>query len=432
MATTVPTAPTASSAAAPPQQAPPAARHANVRMLALLTLAHVVVDTYATTVPSLLPFWQQRFALSYGLAGLITGIANVTSSVAQPLVGILTDRGRDPRWIAAACLVAATGVAATGLAPAFPIFLALVVTGGLGVSAFHPQGYKQVGQHAGHSQAAATSWFLVGGNVGVALGPLLGTAVVVHFGLGGTTLLLVPGLAFAALMWWLVPRWSRQAAAGAAARGPAARSDGAPGDVPAVAVLALRRRNVAIAVLVLIVAVRTIVSSSLISFVPLYFVRVAGADETVASRMLAGVLLAGAVATVAGGYLADRVGRMRVLALSLVPVPLLLIAFLRLPAGSPASTAALWLVGALITASFSITVVLAQELWYERRALASGLIVGSAFGVGGLLVPAVGSAADAWGLPAALHLLAVLPVLALALTGLLAAVLAPARQRPPA
>ncbi|HEU5317016.1 MAG TPA: MFS transporter [Chloroflexota bacterium] len=397
----------------------------NVRLLALLTVAHVVVDSYASAVPALLPFWQERFGLSYTLAGLIRSIADVTSSVAQPAVGLLTDRARNPRWIAPACLLAALGISATGLAPTYPLFLCCVVLGGLGVSGFHPQGYKLVGLHSGDRQSAATSWFLVGGNVGVASGPLLGTAAVLAFGVGGTALLFVPGALLAGALWWLMPAWaSRQRRdvrdAGHARRAPA------PDPVRA---LARRRRLVAVAVLVLFVAVRSVVSSSLIAFLPLYYVRVAGTGEGVASRVLAGVLFVGAVATVAGGYLADRVGRMRVLALSLVPVPLLLAAFLRLPPESAAATAALWAVGALITGTFSITVVLAQELWHERRALASGVIVGMAFGLGGFVVPVIGAVADRWGLPAAFQVIAALPVLALGLLAVLAATLAPSLRQ---
>lgn len=418
---------------------------ANVRLLALLTLAHLVVDAYASSVPALLPFWQERFGLTYALAGLIRTVSDVTSSVAQPLIGILTDRGRNPRWIAIATLLAAVGVSLTGLVPVYLGFIACVVAGGLGVSAFHPQGYKLVGQHAGRAQATATSWFLVGGNLGVAIGPLIGTATVLTFGLSGTALLFLPGAACAALLGWLVPRWAsaprRRAAAARTALGsdqPApdatvpsgkaeAQSDASPdGEITGVMRLAPRRRLVAVVVLVAMVALRTTVTSALISFVPLYYVRIAGTSESVASGVLAGMLFAGAVATIPGGWLADRFGRLRLLAVSLAPVPPLLLLFLALPPGAPLAAAALWTTGALITGSFAVTVVLAQELWFERRALASGLIVGSAFGLGGLLVPFIGAAADRWGLPFALQLLAAVPLASLALLAVLSAILAPA------
>ena len=406
----------------------PAALRPNVRLLALLTLAHVVVDAYASAVPALLPFWQERFGLSYAFAGLIRAISDITSSVAQPLVGILTDRGRNPRWIAFACLLAALGVSATGLAPSFPLFLVCVVAGGLGVSGFHPQGYKLVGLHSGRSQATATSWFLVGGNLGVAIGPLMGTGVVLALGIGGTAALLIPGALFAAAMWWLIPAWSRareqSAAEVAAARAVVHRED-------PVRLIAPRRRLAAVAVLVLFVALRSTVTSALVAFVPLYYVRIAGVGEGAASQVLAGVLLAGAVSTLAGGYLADRFGRMRLLAASLIPVPILLLLFVTATPGSAPGTAALWAVSAFVTGTFSITVVLAQELWHERRALASGLVVGSAFGLGGLLVPLVGAVADNWGLPAAFQAVAVIPVVALGLLAVLAAILAPALKPSP-
>ncbi|HET7767416.1 MAG TPA: MFS transporter [Chloroflexota bacterium] len=399
-----------------------------MRLLALLTLAHVVVDAYASAVPALLPFWQERFGLTYALAGLIRAISDVTSSVAQPLVGILTDRGRNPRWVAVACLLAALGVSATGLAPAFPLFLICVVSGGLGVSGFHPMGYKLVGLHSGRSQATATSWFLVGGNLGVAIGPLIGTGAVLTFGIPGTSALLIPGVLFAGAMWWLIPAWSR-ARERSAAEAAAERAAAAAQKEDPVRALARRRRVAGVLVLVLFVALRSTVTSALVAFVPLYYVRIAGLGEGVASQVLSGILLAGAVSTLAGGYLADRVGRMRVLAASLLPVPFLLALFVSREPGSAAGTAALWAVSALITGTFSVTVVLAQELWHERRALASGLVVGSAFGLGGLLVPLVGAVADRWGLPAAFQAIAVIPVIALGLLAALIAILAPALKR---
>jgi FSR family fosmidomycin resistance protein-like MFS transporter len=394
------------------------------------------VDAYATTVPALLPFWQARFGLSYGLAGSITAIANVTSSVAQPVVGLITERGRDARWVALACAVTAVGIGLTGLAPSFPVFLALVVVGGLGVSAFHPQGYKLVGVYAGARPAVATSWFLVGGNVGVAVGPIAGTAAAVAFGPSGTAALIPAGLLMAGALLWLVPRWTRAPrvalaapAAGAGAivtEAPATpASPATPVPPPAVAGLSLTRRTWAIVTLVAIVALRSTVSGVLTSFVPLYYVDVVGAPATEGSRVLAGMLLIGAVGTVAGGYLAERAGRMPVLAVSLALTPPLVLLFLALPPGSAQAVAALWAAGAMLTASFSLTVVLAQELWFERRALASGVIVGFAFGLGGLLVPLFGAVADRQGLTAAFQLVAIVPLLALGLTGVLILLLRP-------
>jgi FSR family fosmidomycin resistance protein-like MFS transporter len=392
---------------------------AHIPLLIAMTVAHAVVDTYATTVYPLLPFWQEKFDLSYGLAGLIAAVASLTGSVAQPLVGIVTDRGRDPRWVALSVATATIGIAVTGVMPAYPAFLAMVVIGGIGVAGFHPQGYKIVGSYAGRSSALATSWFLVGGNVGVALGPIVGTTLVLAFGAAGTLGLAPVGLAIAGYLWWAVPRWTSVA----------------PGDVrpraqptpppPEIAALSWARRVIALGVLVTLVALRSTISSSVNSYVPLYFVREAGQTQEFASQVLSVMLLIGAGATLVGGHLADRYGRLRALAVTLAGVPFTVAGFLSLPGASPIAIALLWASGALIMAGFSITVVLAQELWFERRALASGLIVGFAFGMGGLLVPGVGEIADKYDLKTALMAVGTLATVPLLLTGIVGWLLAP-------
>lgn len=392
---------------------------AHIPLLVAMTVAHAVVDTYATTVYPLLPFWQEKFGLTYGFAGLIAAVASLTGSVAQPIVGIVTDRGRDPRWVALSVAVATIGISLIGVMPAYPAFLAMVVLGGIGVAGFHPQGYKIVGSYAGKSSGLATSWFLVGGNVGVALGPIVGTTLILTFGTDGTLGLAPVGLAIALYLWWAVPRWT---AVSPGDDRPKAQPIAPP---PEIAVLSWTRRAVALGALVILVAVRSTISSSFNNFVPLYFVREAGQTQEFASQVLSVMLLIGAGATLLGGHLADRYGRLRVLAGTLAGVPFTVAGFLELPAASPIAIALLWASGALILAGFSITVVLAQELWFERRALASGLIVGFAFGMGGLLVPGVGVIADEHGLRAALLAVGGLATVPLALSAVVGWLLAP-------
>ncbi len=395
-------------------------------LLALMTVAHAIVDTYATMVLPLLPFWQVKFGLSYGVAGLIAAISSLTGSLAQPIVGIITDRGRDPRWVALSTLVAALGISLIGIAPTYPIFLACVVLGSLGVSGFHPQGYKIVGSYSGTKQALATSWFLVGGNVGVAMGPLLGTFFVITYGTAGTLGMLPFGIVIAWALWYALPKWTAMPVDEFGNKTVPAPPTPPPAEF---AVLSRPLRFVALGFLIAVVAVRSTISSSLNTYIPLYFVRDAQVSEAFASQILSVMLLIGAGATLLGGFLADRFGKFQVLAATLAGIPPCLIGFLLLPAASPIAIALLWAAGALVTAGFSITVVLAQDLWFERRALASGLIVGFAFGAGGLFVPAVGSVADAMGLKAALYVLAGLPVIVLALTGVVAWLLSQGARR---
>ena len=135
--------------------------------------------------------------------------------------------------------------------------------------------------------------------------------------------------------------------------------------------------------------------------------------------MLSLLLVSGAVGTLLGGQLSDRIGRLRVLAITLALMTPALLVFLN-SQGIVAATA-LSLTGFFLVSSFAVTVVMAQDLWPENVGLASGMMVGFAFGVGGLVVPLIGLIAERWGLLTALQVIVAFPVSAVVLTILLAA-----------
>lgn len=62
--------------------------------------------------------------------------------------------------------------------------------------------------------------------------------------------------------------------------------------------------------------------------------------------------------------------------------------------------------------SFSVTVVAAQEAIPENKALAAGLTMGFAGGIGGLAVILIGRIGDIWGLSSALSVIFLLPIFA--------------------
>ena len=63
----------------------------------------------------------------------------------------------------------------------------LLMVMGLGVAAYHPEGYRTATAVAGRRKATALSWFSVGGNLGFALGPPMITFLVLRFGLRGAS-----------------------------------------------------------------------------------------------------------------------------------------------------------------------------------------------------------------------------------------------------
>jgi len=367
-------------------------------VLGLLALGHLVVDMNQGSLAPLLPFLKAAFGLSYAASGAILLVASMTSSVVQPVFGYLADRATR-RWLLPwAVLLSATGVALAGLAPSYWGLLALVVVSGLGVAAYHPEGYRTAHQVAGDRKATGLSLFSIGGNIGIALGPPAVTFLVPRFGLPGTLGLLGPGLLVAFLLVTVLPALITTPTKGTTAR--PAREGG-------------RDMRGAMALLIGVVTVRSWTQLGLVTYAPFLYVDLLGQDPRVVGALLFLFLGAGAVGTLAGGPIADRWGSRRYIVASLLLSTPLIAVFLWRPGGWLAA-AALAATGFVLVSSFSITVALGQAYLPRRLGLAAGLIVGLAIGTGGIGVTILGWVADHWGLYAALHLIAVLPVAGLA------------------
>ena len=152
------------------------------------------------------------------------------------------------------------------------------------------------------------------------------------------------------------------------------------------------------------------------AYLPIYF-ETQGIALKTGSALLAVYLISAAVAGLYGGHLSDRVGRRLVVVISLLlytPITALMI----LSEGW-----VLWFLvaasGAALLSSYSVTVVMAQELLPRHLGLASGLILGLAFGTGGLGSALSGYLADMMGLRAVIWMLAIVPIVGLLLAPLL-------------
>src|SRR5881397_789596 len=189
----------------------------NAKLIALLSLGHFVVDLNQGSLPAFLPFLKTAHQLSYSAVATIVLAANVASSIVQPLFGYCADRTARRWMLPASVLLTGGGFALMGLAPGFTALLALVVAMGLGVAAYHPEAYKTATSVAGEKKATALSWFSLGGNVGIALGPPVITALVTVVGVMGSLGLLAPTLIASALLLAVLPAFSQSAAPQAAA-----------------------------------------------------------------------------------------------------------------------------------------------------------------------------------------------------------------------
>jgi FSR family fosmidomycin resistance protein-like MFS transporter len=368
----------------------------DMRLLGLLALGHMVVDINQGSLPALLPFLKSGLALSYTATGAIVLTANVTSSLVQPVFGYLADRTAR-RWILPlSALLSSIGLALTGLAPGYAVVLALVLVTGLGVAAYHPEGYRTATAVAGDRKVTGVSVFSTGGNIGIAMGPPLLTALVTGFGLPGTLGMLLPGLVVASLLAAVLPMLS------------------APAPARTRTMMAAPRTMVkGMSMLILVVAARSWTQLGFTTYVPFYYLEILKGDPRMVGTVLAIFLGAGAVGTLIAGPIADRVGvRLFVVAVFLLATPIA-VAFLLAP--SALALLLLGVLGFVLVSSFTASVVLGQAYMPRNPGMASGLIVGFAIGAGGLGVTALGWVADRWGLMASLWISALIPLVGFAL-----------------
>jgi FSR family fosmidomycin resistance protein-like MFS transporter len=369
----------------------------DMRLLSLLALGHLVIDTNQGSLAAILPHLKDSLGLSYAATGAIVLAANVTSALIQPVFGYLADQTAR-RWILpVSVLLSSVGIALIGLAPTYAAVLALVAITGLGVAAFHPEGYRTATAVAGARKATGVSVFSTGGNIGIAIGPPLVTALITGLGLFGTLWMVVPGLLVAGLFTAVLPSLS----APSEVRGARAFTGTAPNMIGAMALL------------IAVIAFRSWTQLGFSTFVPFYYLDVLRGDPRLVGTLLSVFLGAGVLGTLVAGPIADRVGIRRFLiAVFLLTTPLA-VAFLF--ARGALVFVALAALGFVLVSTFTVSVVLAQAYLPRNPGMASGLIVGFAIGVGGLGASALGWAADNWGLASALWISALMPLVGFAL-----------------
>jgi MFS transporter, FSR family, fosmidomycin resistance protein len=368
--------------------------------MTLLSAGHLGTDFANGTLPALLPFLVDRFALSYTLAATIMLASAVSSSVIQPLFGLWSDR-RGAIWLLpVGVAVAGLGIALAADAPSYWAVLLLVVVSGLGVAAYHPEGSKFAAYASGARRASGMSAFSIGGNVGYALGPIFATPIVVALGLRGGFLLALPCLAIAAALLAAVP-FLRGFVPGGTER--ARRASG-------------EDRRGAMGLLLGVIAFRSLAWFGLVTFVPLWEVSL-GHSKAYGNHLLALMLLTGGFGTIVAGPAADRFGRRPILLASLVASAPLILVFV-LVGGIPGAIA-LAVVGACVIGTFGVTMVMSQEYLPRHIGMASGLSIGLSIGLGGVGAVVLGAVADSIDLRTAMYVAAGAALFAFFLTTLL-------------
>jgi FSR family fosmidomycin resistance protein-like MFS transporter len=390
-------------------------------ILVSLSVCHLLNDMNQSLVPAIYPILKESYHLDFGQIGLITLAFQLTASMLQPVVGMVTDKRPQPFSLPIAMCCSLGGLLLLSVAGSYPMILLAAAMVGIGSSVFHPESSRVARMASGGRYGFAQSLFQMGGATGSAIGPLLAAFIVVPRGQGSIAWFSAAAL-LAILLLANVSLWYSRHPAMAARRG---RRQAAP-----VVAAPLPRAKVigALTVILVLLFSKNVYTSSLSSYYTFYLMQKFHLSVQDAQFHLFAFLGAVAVGTFAGGPIGDRVGRKPVIWFSILgafPFALML------PYAGLAWTGILSVVIGLILASaFSAIVVYAQELMPGRVGMVAGLMFGFSFGLGGLGAAALGEIADWTSIDTVYRLCSFLPLIGL-LTALLPNIEQPRRAAAP-
>lgn len=371
------------------------------KVLGAVSFSHFLNDMIQSLILASYPLLKTTFALSFAQVGIITLTFQFTASVLQPAVGLYTDRRPRPYSLSAGMALTLSGLIFLAFAPSYGVLLAAAALVGMGSSIFHPESSRVARMASGGRYGLAQSIFQVGGNAGNAAGPLLAAWIVIPKGRESVAWFSLAVL-LAMFVLYKVGSWyqSRQSVMGQKAKTHAPQQT-LPGRTVAGALL----------VLLLLIFSKFFYMASISSYYTFYLITRFHLSVQAAQIHLFVFLFSVALGTVLGGPIGDRVGRKRVIWVSILGVaPFTLM----LPYASLQWTGILtFIIGLILASAFSAIVVFAQELMPGKVGMVSGLFFGLAFGTAGIGAAVLGKVADAYGIVFVYRLCSFLPLIGL-------------------
>jgi MFS transporter, FSR family, fosmidomycin resistance protein len=371
---------------------------ANVKVLLALTLVHFTGDFYSSFTNPLFPLFVEKMGLSLTQIGIIAGLNRLLAFIVQPSVGYLADRYQTRWFIFCGLLMAVVFIPLSGVATGFWTLLLVIALGSIGSSMFHPSVTGMVPVYSGNKTGFAMSVFNTGGTLAFGLGPLFITWYAVRYGLTAVPFTTLLGLVVCTYLFIAVPAPQSE---GLRRLGFFRSIKASLGDVWK-----------SIFLIWLVMVLRAITGQSFLTFMPVLYVS-KGFSLVSAGGIFALFTVAGTVSGLVAGHLSDRIGFKPVfIFFHLLMTPMLLL-FLHLE--GPWVYMGALLAGGAVLSTMPLGVAMAQILAPQGRSMVASLMMGLAFGLGGLVSPLVGKLADLYSIHAVLNVVALVPLLTLPL-----------------
>lgn len=349
----------------------------------ILLLAHFSADLCQGSVSAALTVMLEQGVLhnKQEMSYLVLA-STLVSSLIQPLVGYLSDRKPRPYLMSLGIIVATLGLMFIGLITDFSLLFILLTTSGIGVAIFHPQAGKIANSVSTTHKGRGMSIFSVGGNLGFTAGPCLISGATLLWGLPGIMVIAVPAFIMSS---WLLYRNSKYV--------EYTRKE----EKRQILNASVEKEDYkGFAILTVMIFFRSMVLFGLTTFIPTYFMDMFHMNSQSANLNLSLIAVCSALASLTGGFLADRIGFKKVLFYSAAAAVPFLVLFTRASSGLVASLL-LIPVAFCIYGTLSVSMVLGQKFLCRHVGFASGITIGLGISFGGLTSPILGYIADHYG-----------------------------------
>lgn len=375
---------------------------ANIKVILGLTLVHFIGDFYISFVSPLLPVFVEKFSLTLAQVGLIVGISRLLAFIVQPSVGYLADHYRTRFFILSGPFLAIVFIPLVGIAPSFLVLILFVSLGSIGSSMFHPTVAGMISSYSGRHFGFSMSIFNMGGTLAFAVGPLFIAYLVGTYGLGASPFTMIFGFAVMALLFRIVPL----------PQGTGLRNLGFIHSIKEVLGAVWKP----IILIWMVMVLRAFVSQSFMVFILVLYAQ-EGYSLVSIGAVVSLYTVAGAISGLLAGHLSDRIGYKPIFYLAHgLTTPCL---YLLLYAPGNWVYFSVFLAGFFAMATLPLGVAMAQELAPKGRSMVSSLMMGLAFGLGGMMAPLTGKLADIFSIRAVLAFLAIIPLLTIGLISVL-------------
>jgi MFS transporter, FSR family, fosmidomycin resistance protein len=365
-----------------------------------VTAGHAVNDTYTSFLPPLLPPLIEAFSLSTTQAGLLSVFLQ-WPSVLQPFIGYRADQANLRYLVILAPAVTGVAMSLLGIAPSYAWLGILLIIAGISSAGIHAVGPVIAGGKSGSKLGRGMGFWMVGGGLGYTIGPLILVTTLEKATLQSMPWLMLGGLVTSFVLYIRLRDTSTTAPGGSASR-PWRQT--------------VRAMQPVLIPVLGITLVRSFMSAAFGTYLPT-FLSQEGSTLWFAGAAFSVFEGAGMAGALTAGALSDRLGRRRVITISLLIASPLMLAFLVVD--GLARVPILFALGFTALSIMPVLMALMQEHFPENRAMANGIFLGFGFVIQSIATVIMGMLGDRFGLRSAYLVAAIIPLVGLPLVRLL-------------